>query len=76
MMLECTVNREVPVDDGKKQIVPAKVLINEDHVRAIQPRIEGGCVVTFADQTATIIAESMSDIKAQMTGEIDAIEKA
>jgi hypothetical protein len=75
-MLECTVNREVAVDDGKKQVVPAKIMINEDHVRAIQPRIEGGCVVSFADQSAMIIAESMTEIKSQMSGDADAIEKA
>jgi len=73
-MLEMTINKEIAVDDGKKQIVPSKVLINEDHVRAIQPRIEGGCVVTFADQTATIVAESMTDIKSQMGGIAHAAE--
>lgn len=73
-MLELTVNREVAVDDNKKQVVPAKVLINEDHIRSIQPRIEGGCIVSFADQTATIVAESMSDVKSQMGGVVHAPE--
>lgn len=66
MMLECTVNKEVAVSDKKKQLVPVEILVNEDHIRAIQPRIEGGSIITFADQTATIVAESMSDIKKQL----------
>ena len=76
MMLECTVNKEVPVDDHKKQIVAAKVLLNEDHIRAIAPRTEGGSIITFADQTATIVAETMTELKKQMSGAIDAVKTA
>lgn len=61
-MLRCTVNRQIAKNENENQTIPVSILLNEDHIRAIEPRTEGGSVVLFADKSAMIIAESMSEI--------------
>jgi hypothetical protein len=69
--LELTVNREVPVDDGQKKTVPVKILLNWDHIRLVQPRLEGGSVITLADNASIIVAESKADITKALGGQVD-----
>ena len=65
-MIEVTINRPVAVDDGKTKNIPVKIAVNIDHVRMIQPRLEGGCIITFADGASMIVAESKTDVLSQI----------
>ena len=65
-MIEVTINRPVAVDDGKTKNIPVKIAVNIDHVRMIQPRLEGGSIITFADGASMIVAESKTDVLSQI----------
>jgi hypothetical protein len=77
MMIEVTINRPVAVDDGKQKNIPLKIAVNPEHIRMIQPRLEGGSVVTFADGAGMIIAESKSEVLKQLRelNDVEPIER-
>lgn len=64
-MIEVTINKPVAVDDGKTKNIPVKIALNVDHIRMIQPRLEGGSIITFADGAGLIVAESKTDVLTQ-----------
>ena len=76
-MIEVTINRPVAVDDGEQKNIPLKIAVNVEHIRMIQPRLEGGSVVTFADGAGMIIAESKSEVLKQIRNlkDVEPIER-
>ena len=68
MLIDLTVNQQMPQDDGKNQMIELKALVNMDHVKMVIPRVEGGCAVTFADRQVAIVKETKKEISLLVKG--------
>jgi hypothetical protein len=65
-VLELTVSQRVATDDNTSKSIPIKITVNWDHIRTLAPRVEGGTIITFADKSALVCAESRFAIWEQL----------
>ena len=63
MLFDVTILQTVPADEGKNQVLEVKALVNSEHLTLIEPRTQGGSIISFPQGGKMVIKETKSEIK-------------
>ena len=63
MLFDVSIIQNVTTDEGKTQAVEVKAMANSEHIALIEPRSQGGSILTFPGGGKMVIKETKSEIK-------------
>lgn len=63
MLFDVTVIQSITTDEGKSQPIEVKAMVNSEHLALVEPRSQGGSILSFPGGGKMVVKETKSEIK-------------